>query len=236
MNAGFGGGYFTPRTPARGPGKLAFAGAVLLHLLPLLALAGNLFQAAEPLPQYKVYRVDIYSPPPQVAGEPEAPAKAEPAIVKPPETKTTVAVEKKPAPVVKAPPRKNVTTGAGKSDVAKGRNPDPKALVGGEGLDVHMAGDEFPYPEYLNNIILQLTRYFRWTGAPNLETKVGFEILRDGSVKNIRVLKKSGNINFDLEAISAIEQAGKRGAFGALPKGWVADRLPIAYSFLPPGR
>jgi outer membrane biosynthesis protein TonB len=60
--------------------------------------------------------------------------------------------------------------------------------------------------------------------------------MRDGKVRNIRVLKKSGNINFDLEAISAIEQAGKRGAFGPLPKGWVPNRLPIAFSFLPPGR
>ena len=60
--------------------------------------------------------------------------------------------------------------------------------------------------------------------------------MRDGSVRRIRVLKKSGNINFDLEAVSAIEQAGKRGAFGPLPPGWVNDRLPVAFSFLPPGR
>jgi hypothetical protein len=39
-----------------------------------------------------------------------------------------------------------------------------------------------------------------------------------------------------MEAVSAIEQAGQRGAFGALPKGWVNDRLPVAFSFLPPGR
>jgi hypothetical protein len=60
--------------------------------------------------------------------------------------------------------------------------------------------------------------------------------MRDGRVRNIRVLNKSGNINFDLEAISAIEQAGKRGAFGPLPKGWVPSTLPIAFSFVPPGR
>ncbi|HEY0671901.1 MAG TPA: TonB C-terminal domain-containing protein, partial [Longimicrobiales bacterium] len=88
----------------------------------------------------------------------------------------------------------------------------------------------------LENIILQLNRYFRWSGAPNLEAKIGFEIMRDGSVRRIRVLQKSGNINFDLEAVSAIEQAGQRGAFGPLPKGWVNDRLPVAFSFLPPGR
>ncbi|MGQ0563281.1 MAG: TonB C-terminal domain-containing protein [Gemmatimonadota bacterium] len=228
--------YFAPRRPARGPGRGAFAAAVLLHLLPLVALVGNVFDAAEPLPQYKVYRVDIYSPPPQVEGKPEAPPQPTQTIVQPAEAKT-VAVEQKPAPAVKKPaPPKNVTTGTGKSAVAKGRNPDPKSVVGGEGLDVHMAGEEFPYPEYLENIIIQLNRYFRWTGAPNLDTRIGFEIMRDGSVSNIRVLRKSGNINFDLEAISAIEQAGKRGAFGPLPRGWVANRLPIAFSFLPPGR
>jgi outer membrane biosynthesis protein TonB len=227
--------YFAPRMPARGPGKRAFAAAVLLHVLPFVLVIGDVFEAAEPLPEYKVYRVDIYSPPPQALGEPEAPAKPAPAIVKPPETKT-VAVEKKPAaPVVKPPPAKNVTTGTGKSEVAKGRNPDPTTKAGGEGLDVHMAGDEFPYPEYLENIIRQLNRYFRWTGA-DLTAQVGFEIMRDGSVKAIRVQKKSGNINFDLEAIGAIEQAGKRGAFGPLPEGWVNDRLAISFRFEPTGR
>jgi outer membrane biosynthesis protein TonB len=242
MNETFHGRYFAPRAPTRGPGKRAFAAAVLLHVLPFALVLGDVFEAAEPLPEYKVYRVDIYSPPPQALGEPEAPPKPAPAIVKPPETKT-VAVEKKPdapaekkqAPAAKPAPAKNVTPGTGKSEVAKGRNPDPTATVGGEGLDVQIAGDEFPYPEYLENIIRQLNRYFRWTGA-DLTAKVGFEIMRDGSVKSIRVQQKSGNINFDLEAISAIEQAGKRGAFGPLPKGWVNDRLAISFRFEPTGR
>src|SRR5688572_30263252 len=122
MNDVFHGRYFAPRVASRGPGTSAFVAAVVLHMLPLGLFIGNVFEAAEPLPEYKVYRVDIYSPPPQALGEPEAPAKPAPAIVKPPETKT-IAVEKpapKPAPV-KAP-AKNVTTGTGKSEVAKGRN------------------------------------------------------------------------------------------------------------------
>ena len=235
MSDVFHGSYFAPRTTASGPGRTAIVFALLLHILPLGLLIGDVFDAAEPLPEYKVYRVDLYSPPPQAEGVPEAPAKPEPAIVKPPETKT-VAVESKPVkPAVKPPPAKNVTSGEGNSEVAKGRNPDPASKVGGEGLDVHMAGDEFPYPEYLENIIRQLNRYFRWTGA-NLTAQVGFEIMRDGTVRGIRVQKKSGNINFDLEAISAIEQAGKRGAFGPLPKGWVNDRLAISFRFEPTGR
>jgi outer membrane biosynthesis protein TonB len=133
-------------------------------------------------------------------------------------------------------PPKNVASGTGKSDVAKGKNADPRTRVGGEGLDVHIAGEAFPYPDYLENIIRQLNRYFRWNGAPTLETKIGFEIMRDGTVRNIRVLEKSGNFNFDLDAISAVESAGKSNAFGALPKGFVPDRLPVAFKFLPPGR
>jgi periplasmic protein TonB len=215
-----------------GPGKSAIAASLILHVGVVALIAARAFQGPQELPEYRVYKVDIYSPPPQALGEPEAP-KAQPAIVKPPEPKQ-VAVNK-PAPV-KAPAKKSVATGTGKSDVAKGRNPDPKSVVGGEGIDVHMAGENFPYPGYLENIIVQLNRYFRWTGAANLDAKVGFEIMRDGSVKNIRVLKKSGNINFDIESISAIENAGKQRAFGPLPKGWVPDRLPIAFSFLPPGR
>lgn len=226
---------FASRTPNRTrPGALAVAGSIVLHGALVVGVAiGSLRKPAETI-EYKVYRVDLYSPPPQALGEPEPP-KPQPAIERPEPPKEATVEEKKPQPKPQ-PPKKPVASSTGKSDVAKGRNPEPQTPVGGEGLDVHMAGEEFPYPEYLENIITQLNRYFRWSGPGNLEVKVGFEIMRDGSVRNIRVLEKSGNINFDLEAVSAIEQAGQRGAFGPLPKGWVADRLPVAFSFLPPGR
>jgi protein TonB len=223
------------RPRAARPGALAIAGSVLLHSALVVGVAVSALRSPTETIEYKVYRVDLYSPPPQERGEPE-PAKPQPAIVRPDPPKETVVEEKKPAPAPKPQPKKPVSTGEGKSDVAKGKDPDPKSVVGGEGVDVHMAGEEFPYPEYLENIILQLNRYFRWSGPGNLQAKIGFQIMRDGSVRSIRVLQKSGNINFDLEAVSAIEQAGQRGAFGPLPKGWVADRLPVAFSFLPPGR
>lgn len=217
------------------PGGGAIAGSVVLHILLVAGMLLGALETQDDVIEYKVYKVDLYSPPPQQLGEPEAP-KPQPAIVRPEAPRETTVKERAPAPAPKPQPKKPVATGTGKSDVAKGRNPDPKSLVGGEGVDVHLEGEDFPYPEYLENIILQLNRYFRWNGAPNLEAKIGFEIMRDGTVRRIRVLQKSGNINFDLEAVSAIEQAGKRGAFGPLPKGWVNDRLPVAFSFLPPGR
>jgi outer membrane biosynthesis protein TonB len=224
-----------PERRATKPSTAAIAGSVALHGLLLVGmLAGALQSGAADEFEYKVYKVDLYSPPPQELGEPAAP-KPQPAIVRPEPRRDAAVKEKKPAPVT--PPKKSTPASSrGTSEVAKGRNPDPKSLVGGEGVDVHLEGEDFPYPEYLENIILQLNRYFRWSGAGNLEAKIGFEIMRNGSVRRVRVLKKSGNINFDLEAVSAIEQAGQRGAFGPLPKGWVNDRLPIAFSFLPPGR
>ncbi|HET9439247.1 MAG TPA: TonB C-terminal domain-containing protein [Longimicrobiales bacterium] len=223
----------TPRSTK--PGLLAVIGSIVLHGTLIVGVVYSALRGPTETIEYKVYKVDLYSPPPQELGEPEAP-KPQPAIVRPEPPKETAVEEKKPAPAPKPQPKKPVATGTGKSDVAKGRNPEPKTVVGGEGVDVHLEGEDFPYPEYLENIILQLNRYFRWSGAPNLEAKIGFEIMRDGSVRRIRVLQKSGNINFDLEAVSAIEQAGQRGAFGPLPKGWVNDRLPVAFSFLPPGR
>jgi outer membrane biosynthesis protein TonB len=225
--------FAVPRRRSTKPSGAAIAGSVLVHVALVASVAvGAISTETEPI-EYKVYKVDLYSPPPQQLGEPEPPKPA-PAIVRPEPPKESIVEEKKPAP--KPQPKKPVSTGSGKSDVAKGRNPDPKSLVGGEGVDVHLEGEDFPYPEYLENIILQLNRYFRWSGAANLEAKIGFEIMRDGTVRRIRVIQKSGNINFDLEAVSAIEQAGQRGAFGPLPKGWVNDRLPVAFSFLPPGR
>ncbi|HET9740798.1 MAG TPA: TonB C-terminal domain-containing protein [Solirubrobacteraceae bacterium] len=99
-----------------------------------------------------------------------------------------------------------------------------------------MEGKEFPFPDYLENIILVLNRHFRWSGNPALEGEVAFYIERDGSVgdTSIQVTRKSGDFRFDLEMMSAVEQAGNRRAFGPLPDGWVSDKLWVRFKFLPP--
>ena len=45
-----------------------------------------------------------------------------------------------------------------------------------------------------------------------------FTIMRDGSVRDIRVLRTSRSYSFDLEAQGAIEKASEDLAFGPLPK------------------
>lgn len=245
----------------RGPGRGAVFASVILHVGLIGGMVASA-QAKPKLPPMKVYAVALYSPPPQVRGEPEpvaspAPAPAEAASPKPaaekpepkpPETKAPPAPKPKPKPEpkkepAKTPPAKTsepkTTTKAPEKKTAaqpaKGARPDPKS-AGGEDLNVKLEGEAFPFPDYLENIIRQVNRYFRWDGAPELKAEIYFVIHRDGSVSDLRVLSGSGNPQFDLEALGAAEVAGKRGAFGPLPDGFQADRLPVSFTIEPPGR
>jgi TonB family protein len=66
-----------------------------------------------------------------------------------------------------------------------------------------------------------------------LQADIAFLIHRDGSVSDVRVVRRSGNFAFDLEARGAVEAAGKAGAFGRLPDGFRDDVLPVTFSFDP---
>jgi periplasmic protein TonB len=78
--------------------------------------------------------------------------------------------------------------------------------------------------------------YQRWDrGAAKQRNfaEISFLILRDGSVRDIRFVTRSGSFAFDLEAQGAIEAAGNTQAFGPLPDGWNADVLPVSFYFKP---
>lgn len=223
-----------------GPDRRALIGSATFHLALVLALfASGLHRRT--LPDFEVYQVKLYSPPAQVeapVAEPvavTAPIRAprtaeripEPTRTPPPPPRPQTVTPPPPPPPERPPPREPEPV----------RGPEARASsAGGENVDVDIEGQQFPYPAYLENIILQLNRYFRWSGSPRLEAQVVFFINRDGSTGGLRVLDRSGDFNFDLQAANAVEQAGQRGAFGPLPEGWVQDRLWVRYRFLPPGR
>jgi outer membrane biosynthesis protein TonB len=78
--------------------------------------------------------------------------------------------------------------------------------------------------------------YRRWErplGNAALRAEVSFLILRDGSVREIRLTRPSGSFSFDLSAQGAIEAAGAADAFGELPDGYPADVLPVSFYFTP---
>ncbi len=255
-----------PRPGAR-PGATAVLVALGLHALVAFAAWWGLQRApTPPRATFRVYRVNIVSPPPQAYGPPTlgppvvnpsktaaptakpaappAPKPAPPPKVAPkPAEKAAKAAKAPPKPVekvTKAPAKEtSAETGkakgkAGAPAPARGWKPHPDAAVGGSGINVQLEGEEFPYPGYLENIILQISRFFRWNGSPDMRAEAYFVINRDGSVSDIQVTKSSGSFQFDLTVRGAIEAAGQRKAFGALPRGFEGDRLPISFYFQPP--
>lgn len=216
------------------PGGAAVLLSLLVHAVLVAGAVALSLLTAAPLPAFDVYRVELVSPPPAEAG-PDAPTPPEPEPVvvpepaeaepdpepeRPPETEPTRPTEAPPPePEPERPP-----------EPSRGPEPDPES-AGGEDLEVRIDGRDFSDPAYLENIIRQNRRYFRWSGDPGLRACVYFEILRDGGVRDIRVVRGSGNFRFDLSARGAVEAAGARKAYGPLPDGWAHDLLPVQFSF-----
>jgi protein TonB len=186
--------------------------------------AVELVAAPAPAPQQRLAREAVPTPPPE-----EKPAPVKPPPKPPP--------KKQPAPAPKPPPTETK------------REPPPKtaapvAPVEGEtpstGTDVatiKTPGLQFPYPEYLRNIVTQVYRNWdRESAQQNSFAEISFLILRDGTVRDIRFVTRSGSFSFDLGAQGAIEAAGNAGSFGPLPDGWDADVLPVSFYFKPISR
>ena len=109
--------------------------------------------------------------------------------------------------------------------------------IGGKGTDVanvRSEGIEFPFPGYLNNIVRQIALNFKPRDRNSkLRAEVTFLIHRDGSVSDLKFVKRSGNYAFDLEAQSAVEATALARSFGPLPGGFADDVLPVMFSFDP---
>jgi protein TonB len=177
--------------------------------------------APAPTTRQRIAREAVPTPPPE---EKPAPVKPKP---EPPKTK--------PAPAPKPPPpteekREPPPQTAAPIAPAEGETPS----TGTDIATIKTPGLQFPFPEYLRNIVTQI--YQRWdrdAGRQNSFAELSFLILRDGSVRDIRFVTRSGSFAFDLSAQGAVEAAGNANAFGPLPDGWDADVLPVSFYFKP---
>lgn len=223
------------RTGGRGAGLLA---TILFHGAAI-ALLGGVVQSAEPSPP--VYAVELVAAPapaprqrlaPEATPTPPEPEPEPPAPVKstPKPSEKTAPVEK-PKPPVEPRPR---TDPAPKTSTPETPAPGETPSTGRDATTISTPGLDFPFPEYLRNIMNQI--YRRWrrpTGNVPLRAEIFFLIRRDGSIAELRFVKRSGNFSYDLEAQGAIEAAGNARAFGQLPDGWQNDVLPISFYFEP---
>jgi hypothetical protein len=231
------------KRPAGFDGR-SLAGAVAVHVVVLVVALWSSVQARPPL-EFVTYQVELVSPPPAVqAPEPES-AKDELVIERPDPTPPEPEVEK-PDPVVeekpkpkppapKQPPRKDPAKEAEeKKPAAVTEKPAEDRKESGDGINVRLEGLKRDYPAYYDNVIRQIRRCFRWTAGGNWGTTVYFVIRRDGTVTGLDFVEKSGNAQFDFEALGAVECAGK-GRLGALPEDLPWDQLPIQFKFTPSG-
>jgi TonB family protein len=233
------------------PGRWAVAASFAVHVAAGGVVWSTSLASPPPLPPFKVYEVKIVSPPPREAGPPTPVEVNAPRVTTPEQPPEQPKPEPKPQPQRKPQPQPPKPESTPKPDPSKaaavkeeepketpapkptGPKPDPKAKEAGEGIDIRIEGEEFPFPGYLENIQLQISRYFRWTGRSGLEAEVYFVIRKDGTIEDIRLVRGSGDASFNFEAMAAIEQAGRRGAFGPLPEGFSGDRLPVLFYFRP---
>jgi outer membrane biosynthesis protein TonB len=217
------------RTLDRGdpPGKTAgMIGTVLVHAA---AAAFLLTQAQSGPPSPPVYAVELLAAPApaprqRLAREalPTPPPPEKPAPVKP---------QPKPKP---APPSEPNREPPPKTQAPVTPAPGETPSTGTDVTTIKTPGLQFPYPEYLRNIVNQV--YQRWDRDGAREgafAEISFMILRDGSVQDIHFVTRSGSFAFDLGAQGAVEAAGNSHAFGPLPDGWEADVLPVSFYFKP---
>jgi protein TonB len=182
--------------------------------------AVELIAAPAPAPKQRVAREAVPRPP----EEKPAPVKPKPTPPKP-----APAPEPKPPPPTETPREPPPKTQAPVTPM-EGETPS----TGTDVATIKTPGLQFPYPEYLRNIVTQV--YQRWDrdeARQNSFAEISFMILRDGTVRDIRFVTRSGSFAFDLGAQGAVEAAGNAGAFGPLPDGWDADVLPVSFYFKP---
>lgn len=186
--------------------------------------AVELVAAPAPTPKQRLAREAVPTPPPE-----EKPAPVKPAPKPKPKTP--------PAPTPKPPPTETKREPPPKTAAPVTPAPGETPSTGTDVATIKTPGLQFPFPEYLRNIVTQVYRNWdRESARQNSFAEISFLILRDGTVRDIRFVTRSGSFSFDLGAQGAIEAAGNARSFGPLPDGWDADVLPVSFYFKPVSR
>ena len=213
--------------------SLGLAGTITVHGVAVALLAAGP-AARKPLPPtYTVRLVAAPAADQETRKAPEAfdrPAEERPAPVpaaKPPPRSSAVS---RAAP----PPTQDDTRREAAPRTTSTNQPLPgeRPSTGNDVATVSTEGVAFPFPEYLQNIVSQvLRRWQRPEQSTPLEAEVSFFVHRDGSVTGLQLIHHSGNYSFDLEALGAVEEAGRRKVFGDLPAEWGSDVLFVRFYF-----
>lgn len=220
------------RRPTPGNTGFGLAGTAVVHgLAGVLLFGGAPSRRAVP----PVYKVQLVAAPEPDAGARKAPDAVERPAAEPPAPLPKPKAEPKSTASRAAPPpppdalrREAAPRTTPKAAPLPGETPS----TGNDVATVSTEGVEFPYPEYLQNVVTQIRqRWQRPVGSAPLEAELSFLIHRDGSITDLQFVKRSGSFEFDIEAQGAVEAAGRFLALGALPDGWQPDVLFVRFYF-----
>ena len=128
---------------------------------------------------------------------------------------------------------------AGQTTVAKATAPGPGSGggggFGGTGPGGGPAGGDIRSPEfvaYFEHIKRTIRRGWVWqTADANIRTTVGFAVLADGRLANIRSVESSGDSRFDLSVLNAVRAA--QGQLGPPPAEYQKDFSDVQIVFRP---
>jgi hypothetical protein len=188
--------------------------------------------------EFLTFEIDLVSPPPAVQAEERAPPREELVVERPQPEIAPPEPEPEPEP---APPEPEPEPEPPEPDPepAPATTPEPPPeeapTTSGEGINVRMEGLRRDFPAYYENIIRQIQRCFRWQAGGSWGAQVYFVIRRDGTVRDLEFVTRSGNTSFDFEALGAVECAGQ-GRFGPLPEDLPYESQPVLFDFRPIGQ
>lgn len=166
---------------------------------------------------------EVPPPPPEKPKEvllPEKPkeAKPRPEASKPPPSSTTKTAEEPVAPAARPGPD---TSGAG----IEGAPPGP-GVPGGEGDVMSLDLPDFEHAWYTARVVSRLKGVWRRPHLPDAISRsatIAFTIMRDGSVRDVRVETSSGYEPLDISAVRSVYDAAP---LPPLPARWEGDALP----------
>jgi len=230
------------------PERTQLALSTGVHVLAVILAWLSTIAVPEPV-EYITYQIELVSPPPAPAPEipQEETAPEEELVVERPDPEPEPEPADEEAPPLPEDDPDPIPEETRQQDplpeeVAEDEAPPPTEETDdpppetGEGIEVRMEGLRRDYPAYYDNIIRQMARCFRWRTGGEFEAVVRFTVERDGTVSDPRLVQRSGNPDFDFEALGAVECAGRPGRIGSLPDDFPWDDLPIQFSFRPEGR
>ena len=219
------------------PSQRFMAGSLVVHILLVIAMfALPAFKKKPHFPEnaliVELAPVPVSRPPAAKAAPPPAPAPA-------PEPEEGVRIETKEPPKKPLPPKKEEPrpepVRAEPAPEAPQAGADAPELMGGPdaGHSISpMEGGDVEFAWYRASVTAAL--YSNWrrpilSGITEpLETSVGFEILRDGTVVNLRIESSSGVPSLDRSALRALTDASP---LPPLPSQWREPRLSAVFVF-----